>query len=48
MEKHENTTLPAETAAPEPDTFEVHEGATDDLVVAVFEDAPLTDINFGF
>jgi hypothetical protein len=48
MNKHESTTIAAETATREQDQFEVHEGRADDLEVVEFENAPLTDINFGF
>jgi hypothetical protein len=53
VNKHETTiaetaTIRAEGDAREQDTFQVHEEASDDLEVVELENAPLTDINFGF
>lgn len=48
MNKPETDTITADAITREPDTFEVHENQADDLEVVEFENAPLTDINFGF
>lgn len=47
MNKTENTQK-TETAAETAATFETFEAANDELEVVEFENAPLTDINFGF